>query len=158
MAVRSISAKSRNPQNLAGSVPNVPTDTQHSAEIWSEATSPPLTKGDLGGVSILVSQKRSRKNRLLFCDPVGGGGVACLSQTLKVLYALVNLRLQNTHCGCSNYNQMGSFIIHFYKSPTKAAFFNMPQNDVEGRFENFYPRFIEIFRKVSILYKRNQKM
>ena len=45
--------KRRNPQNLAGSVPNVPTDTKHSAEIWSEATSPPLTKGDLGGMSIL---------------------------------------------------------------------------------------------------------
>ena len=37
--------KRRNPKNLAGSVPNVPTDTQHSAEIWSEATSPPLQRG-----------------------------------------------------------------------------------------------------------------
>ena len=56
-----LGCKVHNPQNLAGSVPNVPTDTQHSAEIWSEATSPPLTKGDLGGMSILVSQKKESK-------------------------------------------------------------------------------------------------
>ena len=48
-----LGCKVRNPKNLAGSVSDVPTDTQHSAEIWSEATSPPLTKGDLGGMSIL---------------------------------------------------------------------------------------------------------
>ena len=45
-----LGCKVHNPQNSAGSVPDVPTDTQHSVEIWSEATSPPLTKGDLGGM------------------------------------------------------------------------------------------------------------
>ena len=82
--------------------------------------------------------------------------MACLSQTLKALCVFVNLHSQNTYCSCSNYKQE-KFITDFHKSPTKAAFFNMPQNGVEGRFENFYARFIEIFRKVSILYKRNQK-
>ena len=52
----------RNPQNLAGSMPDVPTDTQHSAEIWSEATSPPLTKGDLGGMSILNHKEEESKS------------------------------------------------------------------------------------------------
>ena len=75
----------RNPQNLAGSVPNVPTYTQHSVGIWSEATSPPLTKGDLGGMSILVSQKRSRKNRLLFCDSGGMVGF-CVRRAQRALF------------------------------------------------------------------------
>ena len=42
--------KMRNPQNLAGSVPNVPITHKHCTEFRSEATSPPLTKGDLGGM------------------------------------------------------------------------------------------------------------
>ena len=63
--------KVRNPQNLAGYVPNVPTDTQHSAEIWSEATSPPLSKGDLGGMSILNHKEEEQRFLLLFlCQDV----------------------------------------------------------------------------------------
>ena len=50
--------KVRNPQNLAGSVPKSPLIQQHCTEVRSEATSPPLTKGDLGGMSILVSRKK----------------------------------------------------------------------------------------------------
>ena len=48
---------------------NVPIVLKHWTEFRSEATSPPLTKGDLGGMSILVSQKRSRFFRLLFVIP-----------------------------------------------------------------------------------------
>jgi hypothetical protein len=45
------------------------------------------------------------------------------------------------------------FATNFHKSPAIAAFFNMPQNGIEGRFENFYAVFIEIFLKCFyILY------
>ena len=88
--------KRRNPQNLAGSVPKTPLIQQHCAEVRNEATSPPLTKGDLGGMSILVSQKRSRKNRLLFCDSGGKDGWSCLLQTFNALCQFSNVHSPNT--------------------------------------------------------------
>ena len=51
--------------------PKIPICLRLCIEFRRKATGPPLTKGDLGGMSMLVSQKRSRKNRLFFCDSGG---------------------------------------------------------------------------------------
>ena len=45
--------------------PKIPICLRLCTEFRREATGPPLTKGDLGGMSMLVSQKRSRFFRLL---------------------------------------------------------------------------------------------
>ena len=115
-----------NPYNLAGSVPNVPTYTQHSVGIWSEATSPPLSKGDLGGMSILNHKERSQNFDSSLCDSVGGDGWSCLFQTFKVLCDSHQISSHNTHrqihrpsyseSMCDNtliYNNINMYVILF---------------------------------------------